>query len=164
MRPDSHQTQIPYHDTLDISKIEKGSDSKPTVVFVTVPPLTQSITYEQVICGRSAIPELYVSKPTKDNDKYHGYVKLEEPINPPISPWNPPRQEPTNEDPRLLLHFTTPGSEANNTTIEFLLAKYSVDIFDEHRLYFEAEGNTIRVRDHVFMDGHLIKAPDRPHF
>lgn len=141
---------IPYHDTLDVSLIEMMPDSKFKVVFVTGLPFKRTISYEQGTVNRGQISELYISGPTKDTPLYHGYVKFAEPVNPPASPWDPPRQEQPDKDLCLLLRFTMSGSIDEGAAIEFPVIGCSVDIFDEHRLYFTADRNTIRARGQTF--------------
>ena len=141
---------IPYHDTLDISRIEMNSDSMPTIVFVTVPPFTHSVLYERVTARNMSIVEIFVSGPTKDTPRYHGCIKFKVSVNQHTLPWVDVSQTPSDEDLHLLLEFTTPMGGVEDVAILFPKIKCSVDIFDECRLYFTADSNTIHAQGRKF--------------
>lgn len=144
---------IPYHDTLDISRIEMGSDSVPTIIFVTVPPFTHSVLYEHVTARNVSIVEIFVSRPTKDTPWYHGYIKFKVPVNRHTLPWVDVSQTPSDEDLHLVLEFTTSFDGIEDVTILFPKINCSIDIFDEHRLYFTANSNTIHAQGKKFHNG-----------
>ena len=123
----------------------------PEVVFVTVPPFTQSELYEQVLVADIApVLELCIRGPTADIPQYHGYVKFKEPLNQPGSNWGAPRQEPPKEDLSMQLCFTKSKPSLRYDTVEFPMVECSVDIFDDRRLYFTADRNIINVLNLTF--------------
>lgn len=127
------------------------SGSHPQVVFVTVPPFTQTMLYEQVAVAKiGPIPELLIYGPTEDTPRYHGFVRFMEPLNQPGSHWDSPRQEPPHADLGISLLFTRSKPPPRRDMIKFPIAECSVDIFDESRLYFTADRNTIKVQGQTF--------------
>ena len=152
---------LPYHKTLDISRVEKEPDSGSNVVFVTVPPFKRKVQYKQVeavvnIRDTWSIVELCVSKPKDDVSLYQGYVTIEKSDNSLTSFLDYLKKEQPDKNPLLILHFVMSGPNNEEVRISFLLTEYFVDIFDEQRTYFTADGSIISVRGQVFENGSAI--------
>ena len=159
MIPNPLQPAIPYHDTLDISQIEMVDGAGPRVVFVTVPPFKRTMQYKLagVVVSNTLETwetlELCVSKPKEDVSQYQGYVTIKKSIEPLIAFLDRTKQDQADKNPLLILRFFTSDTKNEEAVIAFWITKRFVDVFDEHRLYFTADGNSIKARDRLFKNG-----------